>query len=309
MMRAMTTPHILALGEPLIEMVRLPDTEAGKPVYQQGVGGDALNVLVAAARQEGVTGLISAVGDDPFGQEILSFCAREGIDTSAVRRHAQDPTGVCFINPDPVARSFSYARRGSAASHYEPGDLPEAMIAQAKVLHVSAISQAISPTMRAAVERAARIARDHGTLVSYDLNLRLNLWSLEEAQNCIEAFLPMADIVFPSDDEARVICGTDDPNAILGHFTRFGARIVALKQGRAGALVAHGGTREAIPAPEVIARDSAGAGDSFAGAFLVRYLETQDAEAAADMACKVAAQTVTGWGATDAIPRRSQIVV
>ena len=305
MIRAMARPEILALGEPLIEMIRLPEPINGKPVYQQAVGGDALNALVAAARQGGSAGLISAVGDDPFGRAILAYCQDEGINTDAVQIHPQDPTGVCFIDPDPEGRSFSYARRGSAASQYAPVDLPEDLIASAQVLHVTAVSQAISPTMCAAVERASKIARAHGTLVSYDLNLRLNLWTLEEARNSIEAFLPLADIVLPSEDEARLICGTDDLRAMIAHFQRHDARIVALKRGPLGVRLAQGKTTQHIPAPDVVARDSAGAGDSFAGAFLTHYLNARDAPLAAKIACEVAAKTVTGLGATDAIPYRS----
>lgn len=304
MIRPMTQPDIIALGEPLIEMIRLPEPKDGKPVYQQGVGGDALNAMVAAARQGGSAGLISAVGDDPFGREILAFCKTEGIDTTGVRVHAQCPTGVCFIDPDPEKRSFSYARRGSAASNYTPDHLPESMIAAAKVLHVTAISQAISPSMRASVERAAQIARANDTLVSYDLNLRLNLWSLEEAKACIEAFLPLADIVLPSEDEAELICGSAETHQIISFFRVNNPKIIALKRGSAGVFLAQGSEMKHIPAPNVIAVDSAGAGDSFAGALITHLLETNDTERAARKACEVAAQTVTGWGATEAIPRR-----
>lgn len=305
MIPLMKQVDIVALGEPLIEMVRSPEQKNGKPVYQQGVGGDALNALVAAARQGGSVGLISAVGNDPFGQEIVSFCKTEGIDTTGVQVRAHDPTGVCFIDPDPKHRSFTYARRGSAASHFAPDDLPKDKIAAAKILHITAVSQAISPTMCAAVDLAARIARSNGTLVSYDLNLRLNLWSIEEARRSIEAFLPLADIVLPSDDEAALICGTEDQSAIFDYFNRHSPRIVALKKGRDGVTLSYGGAIEQVPAPRVIARDSAGAGDSFAGSFLLGLARSTDVRAAAAFACSVAAQTVTGLGAVDAIPYRS----
>lgn len=300
---------ILSLGEPLIEMVRQPGPTDAPATYQSAVGGDALNALVAAARQGGRTGLITAVGDDPFGEEILAFCHAEGIDTSAVPVRGQDPTGVCFIHPDPQARRFSYARRGSAASHFAAADLPETMIARARVLHVTAVSQAISPTMRDAARRAAEIARAHGTLVSYDLNLRLNLWSLDEARACIADFLPLADIVLPSDDEARVLTELADTDAVLDHFAQHGAQVVVLKRGEQGVAVAQAGQPRAhIPAVPVDAVDSSGAGDSFAGAFLTYLLETGDVGEAARRAVRVAAATVAGFGATGSIPYRRQII-
>ncbi len=304
----MTSARIIGLGEPLIEMVRLPMLQDGRPVYRQGFGGDTLNAMVAATRQGAATGYISAVGGDPFGEDILALCDAEGIDRTAVIVRPTDPTGVNFVHPDPSGRRFSYARRGSAASLFTAAELPEPAITGARILHVSAISQAISPTMRDAVQRAAEIARAGGTLVSFDLNLRLNLWSLQEARAATEALLPLADIVLPSEDEAEILIGTRDPDDILTHYGRHGARHVVLKRGERGAVLATQGARHDIPAPQVQAVDSTGAGDSFAGSFLAYLLETGDARRAAELAARVAAVTVSGYGAIDPIPTREYIL-
>ena len=301
----MSAPEILALGEALVEFVRLPDRLDGRPVYRQGFGGDTSNAVIAAARQGARAGYVTAVGGDPFGRELLELWDSEGVDTSNVRVRANDPTGVCFVRPDPAGRDFSYARRGSAASLYGPEDLPEAAIARARILHVSAISQAISATMRAAVRRAAEIARANGTLVSYDTNLRLKLWSLEDARETIRDFLPLADIVLPSDDEAETLLRCAEPEDIVSAFASEGAGIVLLKRGDRGSLLAAGGGRVEIPAAPAKAVDSTGAGDSCAGAFLAHYLETGDPVEAARRASVVAAGTVSGYGAIDPIPRRN----
>jgi 2-dehydro-3-deoxygluconokinase len=173
------------------------------------------------------------------------------------------------------------------------------------VLHVTGVSLAISETMRATVFEAARRARAAGVLVSLDLNIRPRLWPLETARAVIEGLLPLADIVLPSDDEVTMLYGAMSEGDAVAHFTRHGARIVILKRGAQGALMSVGGGAPIlIPAPKVRAIDSTGAGDSFAGGFLAAYLETSDAEAAAHRAAAIAAETVTGWGGTDAIPRR-----
>lgn len=304
----MTTAQILALGEPLIEMVRLTDQIDGRPAYRQSVGGDTLNALVAAARQGGATGYLSAVGSDPFGEDILALCDHEGIDRSNILVRPEDPTGVNFIHPHPAGRRFFYARRGSAASHYSVSDLPQDAIANARILHVSAVSLAISPEMRRAVLQAAKLAKDSETLVSFDLNLRLNLWSLDTARQTIEAFLPLADIVLPSDDEANTLLGTCDPKAQIAHFQRHGARYVLLKRGRQGAVLATSVDQFEIRAPQADAVDSTGAGDSFAGAFLAYLLETGNETEAARRAAIVAAGTVSGYGAIEAIPDRTTVL-
>ncbi|NNL36510.1 MAG: sugar kinase, partial [Silicimonas sp.] len=135
---------ILGIGEALIEMVKLPDPIDGRPAYVQGFGGDTSTAIVAAARQGARTGYISALGDDMFGEAVRDLWAREGVDHTHVLTRDGDPTGVCFIDPDPAGRRFTYARRGSAASLYGPRDLPKNAIASARVLHFSGVTLAIS---------------------------------------------------------------------------------------------------------------------------------------------------------------------
>ncbi|WP_424976654.1 sugar kinase [Dinoroseobacter sp. S124A] len=298
----MADADILTLGEPLIEMVRLPGPPSDAPdalgLFQQGVGGDTLNAAVAAARAGARAGLLGAVGGDLLGDAVRGFCAEEGVATTHLLCRTEDPTGLNVIDPDPAGRRFAYARRGSAASFYGPDDLPVAVIEAARVLHVSAVSQAISRPMREAVWRAAQIARSAGTLVSYDLNLRLSLWSLEEARACMTAFLPMADIVLPSEDEAALFLGHEDPEATLAYFEALPARHVVFKRGRAGAILCSGGARHVIPAISVEAVDSTGAGDCLAGTFLAGLVAGSDPGAAAAQAVRAAAETVRAYGAT-----------
>lgn len=300
--------EILALGEALIEFLRLPDPVDGRPAYRQGFGGDTSSAIIAAARQGATTGYISAVGGDPFGKELLALWAREGVDAATVLTRPQDPTGVYFVQPHASGRSFSYARRSSAASLYGPDDLPLEAIRKACILHVSALSQSISPTMRAAVSRACEVAREAGVLVSFDTNLRLNLWTLEEAREAIFGLLPLADIVLPSDDEAEMLLGTSDEATILDRFAAFGAAHVILKRGDRGPVLRMGGEDTRLDVPKVTAVDSTGAGDSFAGAWLAYFLETGDARIAAERAVMVAADTVRGYGAVDPIPYRADIL-
>ena len=297
------TADILTLGEALIEFVRLP-VDDGRVLYEMGFGGDTSNAAIAAVRQGASVGYLSAVGDDEFGQALRDLWRAENVSDAHVLTRSGDPTGVYFVRPHASGRNFTYARRGSAASLYRPEDLPEQAISDAKVLHASGISQAISPEMRAAVRRGAELARAYGTLFSFDINLRLKMWSLEDARAAAAEILPLADIVFPSLDEAMVMTGLADPDAILSHFFDFGAAIVVLKLGEAGAIVATPRMRTTIPAAPATSVDSTGAGDSFAGAFLAYYLETGDEARAGHLASRVAAGTVNGFGAVAPIPIR-----
>lgn len=297
---------ILGIGEPLIEMVRLPEMISGRPAYVQGFGGDTSTAMIAAARQGAEVGYISALGDDMFGDAMRVLWTREGVNHDHVLTRAGDPTGVCFIDPDPAGRKFTYARRGSAASLYQPDDLPEAAIAEARIIHLSGITLAISETMRSAALRAVEIAKASDTLVSLDLNHRPRLWTDDLARRVLSS-IP-ADIVFPSDDEAETLFSYSQPDAIADHFLDSGAQIVAVKRGAKGAYIATPKTRFDLSAAAAEPVDSAGAGDSFAGAFLAYWVELGDIHLAAMHAAKVAAGTVSGLGAVEPIPHRKDVL-
>lgn len=298
---------IVCLGEPLVEFVRAEHAELG-PYYRPGFGGDTSNAAIAAARQGARVGYLTALGRDPFGDAVMALWAEEGVDATKVQRRPESPTGIYFVDPHPSGRRFSYFRAGSAASRYGPGDLPQDCIAGSQVLHLSAITQAISRTMRAASFTAIGLARAAGTLVSYDTNLRLALWPLDQARATIAVALALSDIVFPSEDEALALWGLRDPDAVLDHVLAFGPRVVALKRGDRGAVVATRKERVEIPPAPSTPVDSTGAGDAFAGGFLARYVETGDPVEAARHAARVAAGTVSGYGAVAPIPRRADLL-
>jgi 2-dehydro-3-deoxygluconokinase len=288
-------------------MVEFSAPDDGARGWLQGFGGDTSNCAVAAARQGGRVGYVSAVGRDMFGDMLIEMWAGEGIATELVRRDDDAPTGVYFITRGRDGHAFSYLRSGSAASRLTPADVPRGAIGAAKVLHLSGISQAISPSAADAGFAAIDAARDAGVLVSYDTNLRLRLWPLARARAVIMAAVAEADIILPGLDDARQLTGLADPDAIADRLLGGRARVVALTLGRDGALVATPDRRELIPALAVEAVDASGAGDCFDGAFLVEYLRTADPFAAARYACVAAALSTCGRGAVAPIPRRADV--
>lgn len=299
-------PDIICLGEPMVEFVRIGE-DRGAPLYRQGFGGDTSNAAIAAARQGAKAGYLTALGSDPFGDALMALWHREGIDTSQVLRRHDAPTGIYFADPNPSGHSFTYYRAGSAASQMTPQDLPEAYFAAAKVLHVSAISQAISESAAATVDAAITMARRHGVTVSYDTNLRLRLWPLDRARDVIHAAMRRADIALPSFDDAVALTGQTDVDAIVDIYAGLGSQIVALKLGPDGVRIAYRGERQTIPAIPVAAVDATGAGDAFAGAFLAGWLESGDPFAAARRAVAAAALAVAGYGAVEPIPDREAV--
>ncbi|AVO47489.1 sugar kinase [Phreatobacter cathodiphilus] len=296
---------ILCFGEALGEFNQ---TIPREPTYLFGFGGDTSNCAIAAARSGASVGVIGAVGDDTFGRAFMDLWRAEGIDTGAMRMPPQSETGIYFITHGPDGHEFAYRRAGSAAARFTSADLPVTAIRAAKILHVSGISQAISPSASAAVRLAIAEARAAGVTVSYDTNLRLRLWPLERAREVTNEAMRLADIALPGLDDARQLTGRDTPDAIADFYLDGGSKIVALTLGKDGALIATAEERRIIPSIPVGAVDATGAGDCFDGAFLAEWLATGDPFRAGRYACAAAALSTRGYGAVAPLPRRDEVL-
>ncbi len=288
-------------------MVEFNHTDPQEPRWLQGFGGDTSNAAIAAARQGASVGYVTALGRDLFGDRFIDLWQRENVDCACVARRDDAHTAVYFVTHDAQGHQFHYLRRDSAASRLGPADLPRDYLAGARILHLSGISQAISPAARDAGFAAIDIVKAAGGQVSYDTNLRLKLWSLDQARNTIHAAIARADIALPSFDDAEQLTGLSDPDAIADFYLRLGPPIVALKLGKDGALLATPQTRQRIAAQRVDAVDATGAGDTFAGAFLAQLLEGRDPLAAARWANAAAALKTTGFGAIAPMPSRAAV--
>lgn len=297
----MSDPSILALGEPLFEFNRRAGEEG---LWLEGHGGDTSNAAIAAARQGANVGYITALGGDMFGRSFLELWQREGVNTSRVKIDAQAPTGLYFVTHGPTGHEFTYRRTGSAASRLAPTDIPETVLGSARVLHVSGISQAV---MGPAVERTLALACRQRVLISYDTNLRLKLWPLEQARAAIHAGVSQADIVFTSIEEAETLTGRSDPTLIADFYLGLGPRVILVKLGANGVFVVADGRAEHIAGRKVAAVDATGAGDTLAGAFLAEHAAGRSAFEAATYANAAAALSTTGYGAVTPIPRRSEV--
>jgi 2-dehydro-3-deoxygluconokinase len=295
---------ILCLGEPMVEF----NQTAPGATYLQGFGGDTSNAAVAAARQGAAVGYVGATGADVFGDLFHEMWTAEGVSDEGVLRMPHAPTGIYFVTHGPQGHVFSYRRSGSAASLMRPDDLPLDLLRRAKVLHVSAISQAISASACDTVLAAIEEVKTAGGLISYDTNLRLALWPLPRARAVIGATAAMADILLPGLDDAQKLTGLATAEEIVAHYRALGAARVALTLGADGVLYS-GPEGEARIAPHrVAAIDATGAGDAFDGAFLAEFLRGGDGLAAARHANAAAALAVCGYGAVAPLPHRADVL-
>lgn len=302
----MPAPDIVALGEAMVEFNQAGGHDARQ--YLQGFGGDTSNFVIAAARQGARTGYISAVGDDRHGRMLRELWVREGVDHTHVATVEGASTAVYFVTHGAQGHEFNFLRSGSAASRMQAVDLPRDAIASAKVLHLSGISLAISGSAHATCRAAIEAARAAGVQVSFDTNLRLKLWPLDRARTAMADVMRLCDICLPSFDDISQLTGLSDPDALVDHCLALGAKVVALKLGELGALVADAHQRHRIPPHPCRPVDATGAGDTFGGAFVARLLAGDELRSAGRYASVAAALSTEGWGAVDPIPQAARVM-
>ena len=296
---------IVAIGEAMVEFNQT--SAPGNCTYLQGFGGDTSNAVIAAARQGARCAYVTRLGDDEFGRMCLALWASEGVDSSAIEIDPSAPTGVYFVRHDSRGHSFSYLRAGSAASRMTPQSIANQLLADTRFLHVSGISQAISPSARSTVRHAIESGRAAGASISYDPNLRLRLWPIELARAVIIETMALSDVFLPSLDDLQTISGLLAPADIVDWCHRMGAPWVVLKLGAQGCLVSDGTRQSAIPAFLVDAVDATGAGDCFDGSLLARLADGDDLLTAARWASAAAAIATTGYGAVKPLPSFAEV--
>ena len=299
--------EIVSFGEPMFEFSQVKQTADSGADFLSGYGGDASNFAIAAARQGADIAMLTQLGDDEFGKRFLQLWEKEGVNRQAVSVLDTAPTGVYFITHNQEGHHFSFLRKNSAASLVTPNVLPEEFIKQAKLLHTTAITQAISDTSCDAVFKAIEIAKENNTLTSYDTNLRLKLWSLTRARAIINQTASMVDICFPSIDEAQLVTGLKHADDIIDFYLKLGAKVVVLKKGSKGATVATDQERHSIAPHKVTPVDATAAGDSFAGSFCTHFVSGKPVQECLKYANATASITIAGYGAVAPLPTLEQV--
>lgn len=302
-------PDVISFGEPLVLFApEEPGPLRHADRFRKSVVGAELNFCIAVQRLGLSAGWFGRIGDDEFGAQVRACLQAEGVDTSRVIVDAEAPTAVMFKEDrglgDP--RVFYY-RKGSAASRLGPADVDLDYIANARCLHVTGITAALSDTCRAAVQRAVAAARAAGVLVSVDPNIRRKLMPDHRLHDLLLPLVESADVLSLGLEEGHLLFGVDDPEAVLAAARARGARTVAVKMGTRGNLATDGNATvqvAAFPVSRVV--DTVGAGDGFAAGLVTGLLRGLSLEEAVRLGAVVGACAVTVRGDYEAYPSWSE---
>jgi fructokinase len=301
-------------GELVIDLIPVPRSD-GAPLFAACPGGAPANVAAGLARLGIGCAMLSKVGPGAFGDLLIETLSAAGVATFGITRAAIEPTALAVVSlARDGERDFVLYRQGCADANFSEAELPLEALRACRLLHVGSLSLA-TPVSAAAQRRAVACLREHGGMISADVNLRPALWrDLEAMRATGREAASAANILKVSEEELELLTGTDEIKTGAEAIWHPGLTLLAVTQGSAGAILFSRDHCVAVPGIPVPVVDTVGCGDAFMAALLAGVLE-RGTESLTErllgelgrFACAAGALMAGVSGAMAAMPRRSDI--
>ena len=302
---------LLLAGEPMGLLIAQSegslDSVAG---FTLAVAGAEFNVATGAARLGHFVSYLTKLGNDPFGTRITNTLTANKIDSSNVLTSDTNTTG--FMLKSKVSKAdpeIFYFRKGSAASTLDASDVEKIDFNKFDYVHLTGIFPALTDSTRAAMMALIKKAKELGLFISFDPNLRPQLWPSQEVMvKTLNELASYADLVLPGCGEGKILCGSEDPSKINDFYRSLGARMVVTKLGPDGALVRESDNEYKVPGfiiDKVV--DTVGAGDGFACGVITGLMEGLSLEKAVERGAAIGAIQCTFAGDNEGLPTQEQL--
>lgn len=278
--------------------------------FNKQMAGAESNVAIGLAKLGHSVGWFSKLGQDAFGRYILQSIRGQGVDTSRCLFTDSAPTGVFFKERQSGGRTqVYYYRNHSAASLMKPEELDESYLAQAKILHVTGITPALSSSCLELVFHTMDVAKRNDLSIVFDPNIRWKLWNRSDAKQILLELAGRANYILPGLDEGEFLTGQTEPERIAEELLKLGAEAVIVKLGKEGAYYQSLTERGCVPSYPVQEIDPVGAGDGFAAGFISGLLRQEDLAMAVSRANAVGAVVVGANGDTEGLPSDEELTL
>jgi fructokinase len=246
--------RIFGLGETVLDII----FKDNQPVATRP-GGSAFNALVSLARAGKEVSLISEIGLDQVGEQIVHFLLENQVDTSWLHRFSpgKTPVALAFLDENnnasyQVYKDFPDERFHISGPEFRPGDI---------LLFGSFF--AVNPVLRKQVVQLLKNARKQGAFLIYDPNFRKNhLGNIEIYRPLIEENFALAHLVRGSDEDFGNIYPGINTYEVLQKIQAFDAfgLITANREGVHGLI---DGNCFHVDARQIEPISTIGAGDNF----------------------------------------------
>lgn len=240
-------------------------------LFSKSIGGAESNVAIGLSRLGKKTRWIGRLGNDPFGEMIMSTLAGENVELSKVVRDKNHSTSVFFKDIYRIGEpTIYYYRSDSASSVWRPEHVQKDWFTDVNILHMTGITPALGKETLSFTKECMKVAKSLGLTISFDPNIRFKLWDEQYAKQALLSLIPLCDIFLPGIEEAKFLFGEKDVEQLAKEIIKLGPHTVVIKLGKDGAF----GIRKnecAVTVPGVKVEnivDTVGAGDAFASGFL-----------------------------------------
>lgn len=289
--------RIVALGECMLEM-----SNASMHQYHMGFAGDSFNTAFYLAQLSShQVYFASAIGTDPYSDEMHAFMQSNDIHTDHLLRDPNRLSGLYFIKTDRQGeRTFYYYRENAAAKFYFD-HLSEDNIkslSQFDMLYTTGISLAVLNHKEALINLSHR-TKAQGGLIAFDNNYRPRLWpDVELARQHIDSIHTLCDIVFLTyEDEVLLYQDKSIEETIERYQDKTLPLVVMTNGAEKTVLIEHGEVSMITPPTVRNVIDTTCAGDSFNAGFLKAYLTGLDAKKAVSYGHVLASHVIQYQGA------------
>jgi len=287
---------VVGIGENSVDVVyRLPAAirpNAKIPIASRRVlpGGQVTTTLATCAALGLRTAYVGAFGHDTVGLDLRDDLERRRVDTRyAVTRPVRNRSAIVLVDEQSGDRTVLWERDPLLV--LEPGDIPDHLIASARVLHVDDVDPE-------AALAAARVAKRHGVTVTCDI---------DQVTERTRALLADISVVILAEAVPAALTGESDPERALRALRRSHPGILCVTLGSRGAMMMMHDHLHYSPAFTVDVVDSTGAGDVFRGGFIAAMLRGDDPDGILRYANAAAAISCTREGALDSAPTADDV--
>lgn len=263
--------QVLCFGEALIDFLNFNDVDddlLSLKEYRQYPGGAPANAAVAVAKLNGNALFAGQVGQDNFGDFLEESLKKYNVDTSLVRRHESANTALAFVMLDETGdRSFTFFRQNTADVLFPEIAIHAEWFEKDTILHFCSNTLTQSNIAKC-TQTLVKKARNAEALVSFDVNLRHNLWAAGSAdRDIVNQLVEISDLIKYSKDELEYLANGDSLSYIQNTLEA-GVQLIIVTDGQNDVHIYSQQGNTVISPPIVEAIDTTAGGDAFIGAFL-----------------------------------------
>ena len=203
---------VITLGEILLRLsTPINGRLAQGDTLMKHLGGAELNIASEIGQLGLKTAMISKIPNNLLAAFIKNQMNASRVSENYLISDTADDSriGVYYYEYGSYPRKprVVYDRKHSSINNIDIKDVPETMFYNTRLFHTSGITLGLGGNAQKFAIECIRKFKEQGTLISFDVNYRANLWTGEEARACIEQILPYVDIFFCSEDTARLTFG------------------------------------------------------------------------------------------------------